>query len=143
MRNSMSFSTADLATLANSVTTTKTKASSNGKNAQYYKERMEAHIADLATSTDVNVRKAVVSSLNASATCLKSVLAGETNGEVIGIILTHPNLSKTVKAAYVKANTALVQSIIESADVQEDEPTDDQEDDQSLTEQEVSDALNA
>lgn len=139
MSNSMSFSTADLSALANSVSATKTKASSNGKNAQYYKERMESHIADLATSNNVNVRKAVVSSLNASATCLKGVLANEAEGEVIGIILTHPNLSKTVKAAYVKANTSLVQSIIESADDQVDEPTDEQ----TISEQEVSDALNA
>ena len=131
MSNSMSFSTADLTQLMET-SEKKVNKSTNGKNAQYYKERMESHIEDLSVHSDRIVRLAVVQSVNASATCLKSMLVNEVDEEIVGCILTHPNLSKTVKTAYVQKNRDLVQSIIDKADSQNE-----------ITEDEISEALNS
>lgn len=130
MSNSMSFSNADLTNLVNSASKKVASKSNGTKNAQYYKERLEKHVVDLSLSTDRLVRLAVVQSQNASATILKSMLSVEKDAEIIGVILTHPNLSKSVKHAYVKSNEELVKSIIEQADNSE------------ITEDEISEALN-
>ena len=123
MSNSMSFSTANLSSLLETATEKKTAKSSNGKNAQFYKERMESHINVLAGHSDRTVRLAVASSAHASATCLKAMLLNEVDEEIIGVILGHQNLSKTVKTAYVQKNRELIQSIIDKADVDSDGPS--------------------
>ena len=142
--NSMSFSTTDLSTIFESAINTKATAKSAGtKNAQYYKERLEAHVTDLSVSDVDAVRLAVVSSLNASASILKAMLEVECDENIIGVILTHPNLSKSVKTSYVKKNKDLVQSIIEKSDVTtEDDPSETTED-QTINEESVNEALNA
>ena len=124
----MSFAKEDLANL---ISTDKKTVKVSTKNAQYYKERLEAHVLDLATSDNPVIRLAVASSGNASSTCLKSMLEVETDEEIIGTILTHPNLSKTVKTAYAQKNKELVQSIIDRADT-----------DDSFSVDEVSEAVN-
>lgn len=131
MSNSMSFSNADLSKLVESASKKVSAKSSGTKNAQYYKERLEKHVLDLSTSTNTVVRLAVAKSDNASASCLKSMLEVETDQEIIGVILTHPNLAKSVKHTYVKKNEELVKSIIEMSDTN------------APTEDEVSEALNS
>lgn len=140
MSHSMSFSTADLAAVVAAAGAKVSSKSTNGRNAQYYKERLESHVSALAGSTDRVVRLAVVSSVHASASCLKSMLAAEADAEIIGVILTHPNLSKTVKTDYCRKNTDLVKSIIEAADVEDGETTETIEDD-GFNEDDVNEAL--
>lgn len=119
MRNSMSFSTVNLAELVASTESQKKVTASNGKNAQYYKKQLESHVDELASSDNRDVRIAVASSQFASSSVLKDMLAIETDTEIIGVLLNHSNLSKTVKVKYVKENKELIQSIIESSDAAE------------------------
>ena len=119
MSNSMSFSTANLANLIDQATSKAGVAKKQGaKNAQYYKERLEAHVDALADSSNPDVRLEVASSEFASSSLLKRMLEVECEEKIVGIILSHPNLSKTVKVEFTKKNLDLVKKLIANVEVE-------------------------